>query len=120
MDLLRSRWSTLCAATLLTTASCTHESCAGVGVAIRPPADTAVTLHTSIVLEAGFGGRCSDGPVTIDEQTHWVVGDTTIISFAVLDSAHVRITGLAIGTTSVTASSLHLMATTTLITVSSP
>jgi hypothetical protein len=107
----------LIALTAGSTAACSDGACAGVGVSIYPPADTTVALHKSIVLEAGAGGRCIGGPVSIDEQTHWVVDDTTIVSLAVLDSAHVRITGLSVGTTSVTASSPHLSSSTTLVTV---
>ena len=91
--------------------------CADEGGDIHPPADTTVALHQSIVLEAGSGGRCNGGPLSIDEQTHWQVGDSTIVSLVVLDLGHVRINGLSVGTTSVTASSLHLLATTTLVTV---
>jgi hypothetical protein len=89
-----------------------------VGAIFVPPADTTVAVHASIVLAAGTGGSCSPGgPVSAGTLTHWQVGDSTIASVAVLDSLHARITGLAVGTTSVVATANGFVGSTTLVIV---
>jgi len=101
-----------------TTALSGCGDCAGVGALYVPPADTMVALHASIVLAAGTGGSChATGPISADAQTHWQVGDSTIVSVEALDSLHARITGLAVGTTSVVASANGFIGSTTLLTV---
>jgi hypothetical protein len=83
-----------------------------------PPADTTVALHASIVLAAGTGGSCSGtGPISSSDLTHWQVVDSSIVSIMVLDSLHARISGLAIGTTVVTASANGFVGSTTQVTV---
>jgi hypothetical protein len=97
-------------------AGCHVDDCADVGAVLRSPADTTVALHGSIVLAAGTGGSCIGGPISY-AQTHWQSADSTIVSVAVIDSIHVRINGLAVGTTSVTASENGSAFSTTQVTV---
>lgn len=115
-----ARLVVLIAAIAVATAGCGDKVCAGQGVEYRLPADTTVALHQSIVLAAGTGGTCGPtSPVSADALTHWQVGDSTIVSVVVLDSLHARISGLAVGTTAVTAtaSADGYPGSTTLVTV---
>lgn len=116
-----ARLVVLIGAIAVATAGCGGDKvCAGQGVGYRLPADTTVALHQSIVLAAGIGETCGPtSPVSADALTHWQVGDSTIVSVVVLDSLHARISGLAVGTTSVTATSSAngYAGSTTLVTV---
>jgi hypothetical protein len=102
------------------TEACAASTCADTEAVIKPPADTTVALHQSIVLQAGVGGECvNKGPtsITISSTMQWQVGDSTIVSINVLDSSHARLNGLAVGTTSVVASANGYPGSTTLVTV---
>jgi hypothetical protein len=92
------------AALALVAAGCSSD-CADIGYKVRPPADTTVALGQSLVLTAATGGACVGGPIRYGSVGYWKAVDSTIVSVAVLDSIHTRITGRAVGTTAVITSS---------------
>jgi hypothetical protein len=92
------------AALVLVAVGC-RSDCADIGYVVKPPADTTVALGQSIVLTAATGGRCVGGPIRYGSVGYWKAVDSTIVSVAVLDSIHTRVTGRAAGTTAVITSS---------------